>query len=269
MNISWTKQSSSMAIDYLREFGPMIERLASESGEIIIPFFNGKDIGLERKSDASPVTLADRKAEERMRAIITSELPAHGIIGEEFGNENEDAEFVWVFDPIDGTISFVSGCPLFGTLIGLLHRGQPVLGAIHQPIVGKLCVGDNTTTTLNGLPVRVESKKRIEEAALLTTDLLNVERYQNYEIFDGLRRRARFFRTWGDCYGYLLVASGGADVMMDPVMNPWDLLPLIPVIRGAGGTITAWDGSDPVTADSCVAANPALHALVIATLLEE
>jgi hypothetical protein len=158
--------------------------------------------------------------------------------------------------------------PLFGTLIALLHRGQPVLGAIHQPILNQLMIGDGTTTTLNGKPVRCRTTaKTIEDATLLTTDWRAPWKHQNGPAFEALAGRVKLARTWGDCYGYLLVASGWADVMCDPIMNPWDIAALIPVIRGAGGVITDWQGNSPVDAQSIVAcATPELHAAVIAGL---
>src|SRR5258705_354079 len=187
-------------------------------------------------------------------------------MAEEFGTERGDAEWVWVLDPIDGTKSFVSGVPLFGTLIGLLHRGQPVLGAIHQPILGELLLGDGTTTTLNDRPVRVRTTTNLRDAVVLASDTTTVARHQSADGWDRLVAGARWVRTWGDCYGYLLVATGQADVMTDPIMSPWDLLPLIPVIRGAGGVITDWQGGDPVRATSIVAACPELHPQVIECL---
>jgi myo-inositol-1(or 4)-monophosphatase len=241
--------------------------LAEKSGEFIRPFFARPGLAVETKSDDTPVTQADRGAEELMRALIRKKFPGHGILGEEFGEENAAAEFVWVLDPIDGTKSFASACPLFGTLIALLHRGQPVLGIIHQPVLHQLLLGDGTATTLNGRPVRCRATARVEDATLLTSDPLNPAKYQNGAAFDALTRRAKLVRTWGDCYGYLLVASGWADVMCDPVMNPWDIAALVPVIRGAGGVITDWQGRDPVKAKSIVAAaTPALHTEVIAVL---
>jgi len=241
--------------------------LAEKSGEFIRPFFANPSLVVETKSDHTPVTEADRGAEELMRALIRKKFPGHGILGEEMGGENAGAEFVWVLDPIDGTKSFASACPLFGTLIALLHRDRPVLGVIHQPVLGQLMVGDGVATTLNGRAVRCRATARIEDATLLTSDPLNPARYQNGAAFDALARRARLVRTWGDCYGYLLVASGWADVMCDPVMNPWDIAALVPVVRGAGGVITDWQGRDAVGANSIVAAaTPALHADVIAAL---
>ena len=250
----------------MNDFKPFIRHLADESAKVIRPHFGNPDLTVDSKADASPVTIADRKAEEVLRGIINRECPGHGIIGEEFGNENTDAEYVWVLDPIDGTISFTTGCPLFGTLIGLLHNGQPLLGVIHQPILGQLCLGDNDSCVLGDRPVKIRDTARLEDATLLTTDPRNVAKYQPHSDWTALANRAKHYRTWGDCYGYLLVASGFADVMADPIMNPWDLLPLIPVIRGAGGVITGWDGGDPVNAESAIAGSPKLHAEVVKAL---
>src|SRR5471030_1760028 len=144
----------------------LAERLADAAGAVIRPYFRQK-IAIDDKADASPVTIADREAEQAMRALIAAQFPADGIFGEEFGTERADAEFVWVLDPIDGTKSFISGVPLWGTLIALLHRGQPVLGAIHQPILKQLMLGDGATTTLNGSAVRCRATARIEDATLL------------------------------------------------------------------------------------------------------
>ena len=244
----------------------MIE-LAEQSGEFIRPFFGQPGLVVETKADDSPVTAADRGAEELMRARIAKKFPAHGIIGEEFGSEREEAEFVWVLDPIDGTKSFVTGVPLWGTLIALLHRGQPVLGCIHQPVLRQLMIGDGTTTTLNGRAVRCRATARIGDATLLTSDPFNAAKYQSATTYDALVRRAKLVRTWGDCYGYLLIAGGWADVMLDPIMNPWDIAALVPVVRGAGGVITDWQGGAAYPAKSTVAATTvALHAQVIAAL---
>lgn len=241
--------------------------LAEKSGEFIRPFFASPSLVVETKSDSTPVTQADRGAEELMRGLIRKKFPGHGILGEELGEENAGAEFSWVLDPIDGTKSFASACPLFGTLIALLHGGQPVLGVIHQPILRQLMVGNGAATTLNGRTVRCRATTDMAEATLLTSDPLNPAKYQNGAAFDALAHRAKLVRTWGDCYGYLLVAGGWADVMCDPVMNPWDIAALVPVVRGAGGVITDWQGRNAVGAKSIVAAaTPALHAQVIRAL---
>ncbi|MDR2674406.1 MAG: histidinol-phosphatase [Opitutaceae bacterium] len=250
----------------LAPFRSFIVELARRSGEFLRPWFAGAAPAVEIKADGSPVTAADRGAEALMRAMIAEKFPGHGVVGEESGGENTGAEWVWVLDPIDGTKSFITGVPLWGTLIALKHEGRPVLGAIHQPVLGLLMLGDGAAATLNGRPVRVRETARIEDATLLTSDPLNPAKYQDGPAFAALAARARLVRTWGDCHGYLLLASGRADVMLDPVMNPWDIQALVPIVRGAGGVITDWQGRDPVNAGSIVAAGPALHPQVIAAL---
>jgi len=251
----------------LTPYRSFITELAHQSGAFIRPHFGRLDLAVETKSDASPVTLADRGAEELMRGLIAKKFPAHGIIGEELGSEHPDAEFVWVLDPIDGTKAFITGVPLWGTLIALLHHGQPVLGVIHQPVLGQLMIGDGTTTTLNDRPVRCRATTRLADATLLTSDTLNLAKYQNGPACDRLLAQAKLVRTWGDCYGYLLVASGWADVCLDPIMNPWDLAALVPIIRGAGGVITDWRGGAAYPAESTIAsATPTLHTHVLAGL---
>lgn len=241
--------------------------LAERSGDFIRPFFRQENLVIETKSDESPVTRADRGAEELMRGMIARNFPTHGVLGEEFGGDRVDAEFVWVLDPIDGTKSFITGVPLFGTLIALLHRGQPVLGIIHQPVLQQLLIGDGATTTLNGKPTRCRPTRRIEDSTLLTSDPLNPARYQNGARYDALTKRAKLVRTWGDAYGYLLVATGWADVCLDPIMNPWDIAALVPVIRGAGGVISDWKGGPAYPSDSTIAsATSELHEQVIAAL---
>jgi len=250
----------------LAPYRAFLIELAEKSGDFIRPLFANPSLAVEFKADESPVTAADKGAEKLLRALIAEKFPSHGVIGEEFGNDRPDAEFVWVLDPIDGTKSFITGVPLFGTLIALMYQGQPVLGAIHQPILRQLMIGDNKTTTLNGRAVRVRPTARIEEATFLSSDPINPAKYQNGVAYAALEKRVRLSRTWGDCYGYLLLAAGFADIMCDPIMNPWDIQALIPVVRGAGGVITDWQGRDPVKAESIVAANLALHPQVIAAL---
>jgi len=248
-------------------FRDFILELARASGDFIRPLFGRHDLAVELKSDRTPVTQADRGAEELLRRMIAARFPDHGIIGEESGSDRPGAEFVWVLDPVDGTKSFVTGVPLWGTLIALLHQGQPVLGCIHQPVLGQLMVGDNRVTTLNGAPVRCRPTTQLAAATLLTGDWLSPAQYQNAAAFDRLAKSAKLCRTWGDCYGYLLLAAGWADVVVDPIMNPWDIAALVPVIRGAGGVITDWTGGPAYPARSTVAAaTPALHSSVVAVL---
>jgi myo-inositol-1(or 4)-monophosphatase len=241
--------------------------LATASGDLIRPYFGASDLGVQLKADETIVTKADRDAEALMREMIGRRFPDHGILGEEYGEERPDAEYVWVLDPIDGTISFASASPLFGTLIALVHNGQAVLGCIHQPVLRQMLLGDGESATLNGAPVRVRQTPSLKDATLLVTDLLDVAKHQDGAAFESLMRNVQLVRTWGDCYGYLLLATGHADVMCDPIMNPWDIAALIPVVRGAGGVITDWQGKDPVGAQSIVATtSQALHKQVIARL---
>jgi myo-inositol-1(or 4)-monophosphatase len=250
----------------LTPYRTFLTELAVQSGEFIRPYFANPDLVVEIKSDDSPVTAADKGAEQLLRRLITAKFPSHGVIGEEFGEDRPGTEFVWVLDPIDGTKSFITGVPLWGTLIALLHNGRPILGAIHQPILQQLMIGDNTTTTLNGRPVRVRPCARIEDATLLTSDIYNPAKYQDGAAYEAFAKRARLVRTWADCYGYLLVSAGLADITVDPIMNLWDLAAVVPIVRGAGGVITDWQGGDPMLGQSIVAAGPSLHPAVIAAL---
>jgi myo-inositol-1(or 4)-monophosphatase len=218
------------------------------------------------KADESPVTIADRQAELEMRELIMRRYPAHGIVGEEFGVHQPEAEFQWVLDPIDGTKAFVSGTYLFGTLIGLTRAGKPVVGVINQPIVGDFLAGTARETRLNGQVVRVRPCAAVEQALLCATEHWNVWQYQNGSAFEALTRQVKRYNNWGDCHGYYLVATGGIDIMIDPIMNIWDLIALIPVIEGAGGVITDYTGGSPLSGNGTVATAGGIHADVIARL---
>jgi len=250
---------------YASKYISFLNELFDESSKIITPYFFSGDYSIETKSDYSPVTIADKKAEERIRSMIQRELPNHGIIGEEFGQENAESEYTWIIDPIDGTKAFITGSPLFTTLIGLLHNGKPILGGINQPIAKLRCVGNNHTTTLNGNQVSCRNTSQIEASTLLGSSIRTPWQYQDGNRFLRLTKRAKLFRTWGDGYGYLLVASGKADAMLDPIVNPWDILPVIPVIRGSGAIIGNWQGKRDDWKSS-VAANPQLFDEIIQQL---
>ena len=229
----------------MQEFVDFSKELAAASGEIIMRYFRS-DFTVESKDDDSPVTIADRKAEEIMREMIMKEFPAHGIIGEEFGVHNESAEYQWVLDPIDGTKSFVSGTFLFGTLIGLMKDGQPIVGSIHHPLTSHLLIGAGDEARLNDELVRVRETAHLRDAVMVYSDFIDVGRYQNGIAFQQLMGKTRFNRTWGDCHGYFLLATGYADIMLDPIMHLWDIVALVPVIKGAGGVITSWNGGPPL-----------------------
>ena len=247
-------------------FTKFFHELLDLARDTIRPIYFSADLEVESKSDDTPVTFADRETERLLRIEIEKRYPTHGIIGEEFGTIREDAEFVWVLDPIDGTKSFVTGVPLFGTLVALLHEGQPILGAIDQPVLDQRIIGDGKQALYNGKLVTLRKPASLDQSTLLTTDPLMPAQLHNSESWDALARKVRLYRTWGDCYGYLLLATGKADIMVDPIVEKWDLLSLIPIIRGAGGTITDWNGNDPVSGNSIVAAHPDLHGVVLDVL---
>lgn len=255
--------NSGSSLDGYRSF---IAELAAASGPVVQKYFGNPALAVEQKGDLTPVTVADREAEGALRKLINARYPTHGIIAEEYGSEHADAEWTWMLDPIDGTKSFIHGVPLFGTLIGLLHQGKPVLGAIHQPVLNWLCVGDNTQTTFNGTQVRMRDTRVLAEATLLVTSFTNAAKHGGAG-WERLAASTKLARTWGDCFGYLLVATGRADIMCDPIMNVWDVLPLVPIIRGAGGHITDWTGGEVGGGKSCLAASPRLHRLALDLLL--
>ena len=250
----------------MQEFVDFSKALASASGDIITSYFRS-DFAVETKSDESPVTIADKQAEEIMREMIMKEYPAHGIIGEEFGDHNEDAEYQWVLDPIDGTKSFVSGTFLFGTLIGLMKDGQPIVGTIHHPLTSHLLIGTGDETRLNGEIVKVRDTRKLRDAVMLYSDFIHVGQYQNGIAFQQLMGRTRYNRTWGDCHGYFLLATGYADIMLDPIMHLWDIVALIPVVEGAGGKITSWNGGPPLSGNGIIATNGPLHSQVLRVLI--
>jgi len=247
------------------EFKIFCKELAKVSSEIIRKYFR-TEINIESKADNSPVTIADKKAEEEMRKLITRYFPEHGIVGEEYGETNKGAEYTWILDPIDGTKSFICGALSFGTLIGLLKNGEPVLGVYNHPILNDFLIGDNSETLINGNKTSMRKCNDLSNAVLLTTDHLNIEKYQDIGKFNNLIKKVKLYRNWGDCYGYYLLATGYADIMIDPIMSPWDLLPLIPIIKGAGGMITDYQGNDARKGKSAVAASSQIHKEVIASL---
>jgi myo-inositol-1(or 4)-monophosphatase len=249
----------------LSEYKNFCKVLAEASANVIKKHFR-TGVTVESKADNSPVTIADKKSEEVMRELITKKYPDDGIFGEEFGETNRDAEYTWILDPIDGTKSFICGALSFGTLIGLLHYGKPILGVYHHPILNDFLIGDNSETFINGNKTMVRNCDDLSKAILLTTDHLNIEKYQNIGKFNKLIKKVKLYRNWGDCYGYYLLATGNAEIMIDPIMSPWDLLPLIPIINGAGGIITDYQGNDPIKGKSAVASTPQIHSKVISIL---
>jgi inositol-phosphate phosphatase/L-galactose 1-phosphate phosphatase/histidinol-phosphatase len=229
--------------DY-REFEALAHRLADRAGEIQRRYFR-TPVSVETKPDASPVTVADREAEAAIRELITAAYPAHGVLGEEYGPDRADAEFVWVLDPIDGTKSFITGRPLFGTLIALAHRGRPVLGMIDQSILRERWVGTTgSSSAWNGRPIRVRDCPRLEDAVLFVTTPTMFRTGPEIEAFDRVQRRVRLPMYGGDCYAYGLLAMGFADLIVEASLQPYDFMALVPVIEGAGGRLTDWQGGN-------------------------
>jgi histidinol phosphatase-like enzyme (inositol monophosphatase family) len=222
-------------------------RLADASGAIIRRRFRQK-INVEIKDDNSPVSDADRETESEMRRLIGAAFPDHGVIGEEYGGDRPDAEFVWVLDPIDGTKSFITGRPLFGTLIALCHNGKPILGIIDHPALGERWVGaTGQPTRFNGAPVRVRSCSDISQAALFASSPHSKTR-SNEIAFDRLRRAVRQVLYSSDCYAHGLIACGFADLCIEFGVGIHDFLAVVPVIEGAGGIVTDWSGKALTTA---------------------
>jgi len=252
-------------MDIIKKSEKFIEDIIPGIRQIVLKYYRSA-FDVEVKTDNSPVTIADREAENFIREKIMKTFPEHGIIGEESGTWREDAEYKWIVDPIDGTKSFISNAPLFGTLIALTKNNSPVLGCIYLPVTNDILVGDNLQARLNGAPVKMPEHIALENSIVLTTDYRDFARYKPRGGFDRLMSACRLSRTWGDCFGYYLVAAGKAHVMVDPAMSVWDKMALIPIIRGAGGVITDFHGNAPEDGDSIVACVKSLHPQVIQML---
>jgi inositol-phosphate phosphatase/L-galactose 1-phosphate phosphatase/histidinol-phosphatase len=220
----------------------LAEALADAARPIIRGYFRRR-IAVDDKPDATPVTIADREAEAAMRRLIEARFPEHGIIGEEHGRTRAEAEYVWVLDPIDGTKSFISGIPLFGTLIALVHRGRPVIGVIDQPILGERWTGAvGRPTVLNGAAARARPCPTLAQATLFCTAPYAMFSGADADAFARLSRSVKLLRAGADCYAYALLASGYIDLVVEGGMKPYDYCALVPVIEGAGGVITDWQG---------------------------
>jgi inositol-phosphate phosphatase/L-galactose 1-phosphate phosphatase/histidinol-phosphatase len=242
--------------------------LADTAASVVRRYFR-QPVDVLDKADASPVTIADREAEAAMRRLINAAFPQHGIFGEEYGVERAEADFVWVLDPIDGTKSFISGVPLFGTLIALLERGQPVLGVIDQPISGERWLGiAGRQSSFNGAPIRTRAGTALEAATVFATspDMFAGE---DAAGFARIRAGAKLVRYGADCYAYGLCASGFIDAVIEAKLKPYDFCAMIPIIEGAGGIVTGWRGERPgLGSDGRIVAcgNAALHAQILARL---
>lgn len=243
------------------DFVQLAEELADIAGPIVRSFFR-QPFEIHDKSDESPVTVADRTAEAKMREAIATRYPDHGIYGEEHGTEGLDRRFVWVLDPIDGTRAFISGMPVFGTLIALLDHGKPVLGVIDQPVTGERWIGvEGRRTVCNGKPVSTRDCGGLGQATLYAT---TPEMFTDIEAesFMALRRSLRYLRYGGDCYAYALLSSGFIDLVVESQLQPYDIMALVPVVTGAGGVMSDWKGNPLMLSSGnrvIAAATGALH----------
>ncbi|PIM98898.1 Inositol monophosphatase [Handroanthus impetiginosus] len=229
----------------LNRFTDVGNHLADAAGDVIRQYFR-KSFDILDKEDLSPVTIADQAAEESMVKIIQENFPSHAIYGEENGwrCKEDFADFVWVLDPIDGTKSFITGKPLFGTLIALLHKGKPILGIIDQPVLRERWIGlSGRRTTLNGQEISTRSCSQLSKAYLYTTSP-HLFSGDAEVAFTRVRNKVKMPLYGCDCYAYALLASGFVDLVIESGLKPYDFLSLIPVIEGAGGVITDWKGHE-------------------------
>ncbi len=241
--------------------------IARQAGDLTLRHFRTVGLAVERKGDGSPVTIADKGAEELLRKLIAERFPADAILGEEFGETPGTSGYQWILDPIDGTKSFVSGVPLYTTLVAVMHRDKPLMGVIFAPAVDELVYaarGSGCWHVINRgepQPARVSQVNSLADAVFLTTCVrsFSVDRQTDgREVFDKLAESCRVSRTWGDAFGYLLVATGRAEIMIDSVMNLWDAAALQTIIEEAGGQFFDWQGNSTVHSGEAVATNAQL-----------
>ena len=239
---------------------------AEDAGRFALAHFRTA-LTVEYKADRSPVTIADRGAEETLRAALGAAFPHDGILGEELGETHGSSGRRWIIDPIDGTQSFIHGVPLWGVLVALEDRRECVVGVVALPALGEtLWAARGGGAFVNGTPARVSSATTLADATILTSDASPRHFGDKHVGFQQLLGRAARHRGWGDCYGYALVATGRAEVMLDPLMNPWDAAAVKPIIEEAGGTFCAWDGTPTIYGGSALAMPAALRDPVLRAL---
>jgi histidinol-phosphatase len=251
---------SREALELLMHAAADVARLA---GDHALRYFRERALRVETKGDGSPVTVADRGAEERARAWIEERFPEDGILGEEFGTVRPRARRRWIVDPIDGTKSFVRGVPLWGTLVAVAEGERVLAGAVYVPAGGELvAAAPGCGAWWNGARCQVSAVSALGQATVLTTDDRFPRDAGRRAAFARLSAAAGVSRTWGDCYGYLLVATGRAEAMIDDVVSPWDAAALLPVITEAGGAFTNWQGALTAFGGDAIATNAALAGAV-------
>lgn len=243
-----------------------VEEVARLAGNVALGHFRTA-LRVETKHDGSPVTVADHDAERAARAWIEQRFPGDGILGEELGHTRPDARRRWVLDPIDGTKTFVRGVPLWGTLVAVMEADAVLAGAAYFPATGEMVAAEvDAGCWWNGARCRVSDVASLDQATVLTTDERFPHDHRQRDAWARLADRAAVSRSWGDCYGYLLVATGRAEVMADGILNPWDAAPFLPIIEEAGGVLTDWRGIRTALGGDAIATNQALAAEARAVL---
>ncbi|NMW18005.1 MAG: histidinol-phosphatase [Chlorobiaceae bacterium] len=238
--------------------------LAEQAGRLTLDYYSRKSLQVFSKRDSTPVTEADRKAEELIRAAITARYPEDGLLGEEFDERPSANNRRWIIDPIDGTKAFIHRVPLYGVLIALEVDGLLKLGVVHFPALGELYHAERGSGAfLNGSPISVSSVSDINQATVLYTEREYLLDPPSLHPVDLLRRDANLVRGWGDCYGHMLVASGRAEVSVDKIMSPWDCAALIPVVIEAGGCCFDYRGVTTMSGEGLVSANRIIGAKLL------
>lgn len=239
----------------LRDLLEFAHELAWQAGKITLRYFQ-TGIRPDLKADESPVTVADRETEQFLRDAITKRFPDHAVLGEEYGETGSGASHRWIVDPIDGTRSFVRGVPLYGVMIGLEREGEPVLGVVNIPALGDLvAAAQGEGCRWNGRPCHVSQTSSLKESLLLASAVGGYDDERNIPALRRLIDSFGTFRTWGDCYGYLMVATGRAEAMVDAQMSVWDAAALLPILREAGGSFTDWQGNPTINAGEGIGSN--------------
>lgn len=241
--------------------------LAQEAGEITLKYFRQQSLTMALKADGSFVTAADQAAEKFLREQITRRFPEDAILGEEEGEHAGESGRRWIIDPIDGTYSFVHGVPLYGVLLALEMDDEISVGVANLPALGELLwAARGQGCFWNGERARVSKTDSLGDALVLTTDVASAREHGRHAAVASLQAASKKSRTWGDCYGHVLVATGRAEVMLDPVMNLWDCAALLPIVEEAGGTFTDWKGAKTARGGNAISTNGALFGTVMSTV---
>lgn len=246
--------------------------ISQRAAELILQHYRSQTLGVESKADDSPVTVADKGAEQLIRTALATEFPDDGILGEEFDDVAGTNGYRWILDPIDGTKPFIYGVPLFGTLVGIEFQGRMVAGVCRLPALDEVvyaCEGQGAWWQIGdkpAVPAQVSSQDQLSQARLMFTEPTSDLRCGRGQVLPELLPLVRIARGWGDCYGHMLVATGRADVAIDPQMSPWDIAALIPIVREAGGMCTDWTGAENVAGGDGVSVTPKLQAAVLQIL---